>query len=405
MVKRSGLPLAMNVMRHLRVPNRLVEEALGHLRSNDWVSSGMRILPSEDNEYRLIPLDVGAPIELPSPLDDFEAIELEGAAEERVDSDWWAHLARMVGEDEVEKHREAWPSSHEFIGDMMVVRIDDEVAEHTSAIAEAKLRSHPHIRLALRDNGVQGEFRIRELSPIGARMGDEVLVGGIPTELCETQVLVRESGRSILCDPTRAYFSTKLQTERLETLELAKQLRQMLGRPLRICDPFCGVGPALATLLGEPGLSSDVLAADLNPHAVEMLLDNLRRWDNRPYPIEPLPLSRLHEDRMVGYADATTLSKEAAIEGKWDLLIVNLPHRTIEMMPSLIPLLDRASPSMVRGRAIVAESEIESANLAIRESLPSLLEESPEPSLRVKRDYSATLRLCSFEAWIAPTVS
>jgi tRNA G37 N-methylase Trm5 len=392
----------MNVMRHLRVPNRLVEEALGHLRGNDWVAPGMRILHSEDREYRLIPLDAGAPIEFPIPLDDFEAIEHEGAADERAVSDWWSHLARMVGQDEVERHRETWPSSHEFIGDMMVLRIDDEVAEHSSAIAEAKLRSHPHIRLALRDNGVQGELRIRDLSPIGARIGDEIVVGEIPAELCETRVMLRESGRSILCDPTRAYFSTKLQTERLETLELSKQLRQILGRPLRICDPFCGVGPALATLLGEPGLSSDILAADLNPQAVEMLLDNLRRWDNRLYPSEPLPLTRLHEDRMVGYADATTLSENAAIAGKWDLIIVNLPHRTIEMLPLLTPLLDRDSPSMVRGRAIVAESEIENANRAIRRALPPILGETSEPSLRIKRDYSSRLRLCSFEAWIAP---
>jgi len=401
-VKRSGLPPPMNVMRHLRIPNRQVEGALDHLRSHDWLASGMRIFPSEDGEHRLIPLDAGAPIELPSPLGEFDVTEHEGAADERVYSDWWAHLAQSVSEQEVENHRDAWPSSHEFIGDMMVVRIDDEVAEHSAAIAEAKLRSHPHIRLVLSDDGVQGEFRIRDLSPIGARRGDEILVGEIPTELCETRVLVRESGRSILCDPTRAYFSSKLQSERLESLDLAKQLRQSLKRPLRVCDPFCGVGPALATLLTEPGLSSDVLAADLNPHAVEMLLDNLRRWDRRPYPSETLPLTRVYEDRIIGCADATTLCDSPAIAGKWDLLIVNLPHRTIEMLPSLIPLLDLTSISMVRGRVIVSESEIEAANEAIRDALPPLLAGCPKPMLRIKRDYSSTLRLCSFEAWLAP---
>ncbi|MCS5627114.1 MAG: hypothetical protein NZ935_05995, partial [Planctomycetes bacterium] len=349
-------------MRHLRIPNRQVEGVLDHLRSHDWLASGMRIFPSEGGEHRLGPLDAGAPIELPSPLDDFDVSEHEGVPDERIDSDWWAHLAQSVGEQEVESHRDAWPSSHEFIGDMMVVRIDDEVADHSAAIAEAKLRSHPHIRLVLSDDGVQGEFRIRDLNPIGARRGDEILVGSIPKDLCVTRVFVRESGRSIVCDPTRAYFSTKLQSERLESLVLAKQLRQTLERPLRVCDPFCGVGPALATLLTEPGLSSDILAADLNPHAVEMLLDNLRRWDRRPYPSEPLSLTRVYEDRIVGCADATTLCERPAIAGKWDLLIVNLPHRTIEILPSLIPLLDLTSPSMVRGRAIVSESEIEATN-------------------------------------------
>ena len=85
------------------------------------------------------------------------------------------------------------------------------------------------------------------------------------------------------------------------------------------------------------------------------------------------------------------------------MLLVNLPHRTIEFLPSLVPLLGRTGPSMVRGRIIAAESEIDQANEAIRKALPPRLQGTPEPTLRIKRDYSSTLRLCSFEAWIAPT--
>ena len=284
----------------------------------------------------------------------------------------------------------------------MIVRLEEEVVGYSSEIATAKLLSHPHIRLVLADAGVLGELRIRDLTPIGARIDDEIVVESIPTEVASTRVLVRESGRSILCDPTRAYFSTKLQSERLETLAHAKELRSLLDRPLRVCDPFCGVGPALATLLGEPDLVGDLLASDINPDAVEMLLDNLRRWDHREYPTEPAPISRLYDDRITGLADATKLQHDPEITGLWDLLLVNLPHRTIEFLPLLIPLLDRTGPTMVRGRVIVAESDIEEANEAIRDALPPRLQGTPEPTLKIKRDYSSTLRLCSFEAWIAP---
>jgi tRNA G37 N-methylase Trm5 len=286
---------------------------------------------------------------------------------------------------------------------MMIVKLDDEVADYSQQIATAKLQSHPHIRLVLSDRGVLGELRIRNLTPIGARRDDEIILENIPDDITSTRVMVRESGRSILCDPSRAYFSTKLQSERLETLAFAKELRSLLGRPLRVCDPFCGVGPALATLLGEPGLVSEALASDLNPDAVEMLFDNLRRWDRRNYPSDPTPLSQIHPDRLVGVADATSLPSKPQISGNWDLLLVNLPHRTIELLPSLVPLLDLRSPSLIRGRAIVAESEIDVANVAIRSALPNRLEGAPEPVLRIKRDYSSTLRLCSFEAWIATT--
>ena len=38
--------------------------------------------------------------------------------------------------------------------------------------------------------------------------------------------------------PKVAYYSTKLQTERLETLRFAKELRKEINRPLAVCDPF-----------------------------------------------------------------------------------------------------------------------------------------------------------------------
>ncbi len=402
-MKRAAPLPTMNVMRHLSVPNRQVERALGLIREHELLAPGMRVFESEDGESRLIPLDFGAPPSLLDGLAGFEVVEHEGEFDERVDTDWWGHLRNLLGDEVVDAGGEAWPSSHEFFGDMMIVRLDEEVIEYSREIATAKLLSHPHIRLVLSDRGVLGELRIRDLTPIGARLDDEIVLDGIPDDISSTKVLVRESGRSILCDPTRAYFSTKLQSERLETLALAKELRSLLGRPLRVCDPFCGVGPALATLLGEPDLVGEVLASDLNPDAVEMLLDNLRRWDRREYPAEPAPISRLHQDRIVGLADATELQHDTDLSGRWDLLLVNLPHRTIELLPSLLPLLDRSGPSMVRGRVIAAEVDIPNADRAIRQALPPRLEGMPEPSLRIKRDYSSTLRLCSFEAWLAPT--
>ena len=402
-MKRAAPLPTMNVMRHLSVPNRQVERALSLIREHGLLAPGMRVFESEDGESRLIPLDFGAPPSLLDGLAGFEVIEHEGEFDERVDTDWWGHLRNLLGDEVVDAGGEAWPSSHEFFGDMMIVRLDEEIIEYSREIATAKLLSHPHIRLVLSDRGVLGELRIRDLTPIGARLDDEIVLDGIPDDISSTKVLVRESGRSILCDPTRAYFSTKLQSERLETLALAKELRSLLGRPLRVCDPFCGVGPALATLLGEPDLVGEVLASDLNPDAVEMLLDNLRRWDRREYPAEPAPISRLHQDRIVGLADATELQHDTDLSGRWDLLLVNLPHRTIELLPSLLPLLDRSGPSMVRGRVIAAEVDIPNADRAIRQALPPRLEGMPEPSLRIKRDYSSTLRLCSFEAWLAPT--
>ena len=395
------------MMRHLVVPNREVEAVLGHIRARGWGSLSHRVFSSEDGYSRLIPLDPGAPLELPTTLE--YPIEMhEGLPDEKMETNWLTLLSSEIGEGIIEEKGEAWPSNHEFIGDLMIVRIDEEVSEYTDSIARAKLGAHPHIRLLLADDGVEGEFRIRQLRPIGARLSDRILAGPTlefaPPELLTTEVAVKESGRVIRCDPVRAYFSTKLQTERLETLALAKELREEIGRPLRVADPFCGVGPALATLLGEPKLVSDILATDLNPNAIELLITNLSKWDRRPYPEGAIELQQVHENRLVGLADALTLSENLEIAGKWDLVLVNLPHRTIEFLPSIIPLLDRNSPSMIRGRVIVEESEIEQANQTIRAMLPNLMPDKPQPSLKIKRDYSSSLRLCSFEAWVSEEV-
>ena len=101
----------------------------------------------------------------------------EGIPDEKTETDWLALLAAEVDEETISEKGESWPSNHEFIGDMMIVRIDENVVEFTDSIARAKLGAHPHIRLLLADDGVEGEFRIRQLRPIGARLADRILAG------------------------------------------------------------------------------------------------------------------------------------------------------------------------------------------------------------------------------------
>ena len=146
-----------------------------------------------------------------------------------------------------------------------------------------------------------------------------------------------------------------------------------LNRPLDICDPFCGVGPALSTLIAEENLVRNILASDLNSAAVELLFENLKRWDKREYPTKSEKLQQYYDDRIVGLADATKLSHNHLYSGKWDLVLVNLPHRTIDFLPTLIPLLNRRNISLIRGRVIVAESEISLINEKINQILPPIV--------------------------------
>ena len=52
----------------------------------------------------------------------------------------------------------------------------------------------------------------------------------------------KEHGNEFLTDPGLVYYSPRLATERLETVEVAKQLSEKLGRKISVCDPYAGVG-------------------------------------------------------------------------------------------------------------------------------------------------------------------
>ena len=78
----------------------------------------------------------------------------------------------------------------------MIVRIDEIISNFTEQIAIAKLKAHQHIRLILNDNGVKGDYRIRELIPIGYRMGDNIQTKKLKSTI-NTKVLVKDSGHEI----------------------------------------------------------------------------------------------------------------------------------------------------------------------------------------------------------------
>ena len=105
---------------------------------------------------------------------------------------------------------------------------------------------------------------------------------------------------------------------------------------------FCGVGPALANIITEESLVSDVLAADLNPEAIGMLLDNLRDGTEGNTP-KPLANREGISGPNHRCRDATELSSVPEMRNSWDMLVVNLPHKTIEMLPNLVHLLDNGS--------------------------------------------------------------
>jgi tRNA (guanine37-N1)-methyltransferase len=182
---------------------------------------------------------------------------------------------------------------HELVGGIAILQEDDPAG------AEKILASRPSLHTAVFAKGeVSGEYRTREL----------VILAGKPT----TRTEVTEHGHRFIVDLAGAYFSARLSTERQRILD---QVR--VGEV--ILDMFAGVGPFAITLAAKATL---VAAADLNPQAVVLMLENIRQ--NRAGNVLPV------------LADARRLS--AVLPWKFDRIVMNLPLAGTEFLPDAFRL-------------------------------------------------------------------
>ncbi len=151
------------------------------------------------------------------------------------------------------------PNSFDVIGSregaVAVVEIPSELERYKYEIAKALMRINKNVKSVVRRIGARrGAFRLYET---------EVLIPG-PTE-----VVHRELGYRLLIDPTKAFFSPRDQSDRLD-------LSLMVGRNESIAYLFAGAGPyAFAILKRQPDVSS-IHAVELNPDAVTYLERNVR---------------------------------------------------------------------------------------------------------------------------------
>ena len=182
---------------------------------------------------------------------------------------------------------------HELVGGIAILQEDDPAG------AEKILASRPSLHTAVFAKGeVSGEYRTREFT----------ILAGRPT----TRTHLTEHGHRFTVDLAGAYFSARLSTERQRLLDQVQEGEVIL-------DMFAGVGPFAITLAEKAAL---VVAADLNPQAVELMLENIRQNQAR----NVLPV----------LADARRLS--SVLPWKFDRIVMNLPLAGTEFLPEAFRL-------------------------------------------------------------------
>ena len=312
-------------MRHLRVPSAETQAWLVQCKSNGWLASASVRALGEG--YRGVPLLSSAPVESDPIWCGLMHMEME--EEGPTISHWVERLDPSLQE----LPPTTWPSAYELQGDVLMVKLEPATEPHAKAMAQAMLDQLPNVRVVCADKGVIGEFRVRELMPLLSRNGDMT-----------TLTKVREHGAEMLVDPSKAYFSSRLSTQRHQTLHSLLSLRRERQRGLVIADPYAGVGPAFPMLLAEPGLVNGWLAGDLNPAAVELLTKNLNQWSRS--------LSAPPSVQRVVCRDARHWQDDPLLTQQADAVLVNLPHDSFDHIESLLPLFVRNEPVLLRGWAI-----------------------------------------------------
>ena len=169
---------------------------------------------------------------------------------------------------------------HEQVGGIAIMQDCDPAG------AMNILASRPSLHSVLcAASEVSGEYRTREFK----------VLAGIPT----TRTEVVEYGHRFTIDLSTAYFSARLSSERQRILE-------RMGDNEIVLDMFGGVGPFAITLAARAAL---VVASDINPHAISLMLANLAQ--NRTNNVLPF------------LADAHHLP--AIIPWQFDRIVMNLP--------------------------------------------------------------------------------
>ncbi|MBS7609356.1 class I SAM-dependent methyltransferase family protein [Candidatus Bathyarchaeota archaeon] len=181
---------------------------------------------------------------------------------------------------EVGRHQYA---SFDLIGDIAVLRLPGELEYLGLLLGEALLKANRRIStVLLQKGGVSGTFRLRNLQWI---LGEK-----------RTETIHKEHGCLFKVDLAKAYFSPRLQHERLRIAHLIKPLENLVNL-------FSGVG-CFSIIAAKHSLLRSAFSIDLNPDAVKLMEENIRlnKVEGRVIPILG-DAKDVVEHSLVGIAD------------------------------------------------------------------------------------------------------
>ncbi len=267
----------------LKVPHNKAEMLRHQLQSQDFLDTTLKI--KKDTTHIYLPLTKKITHnQYPTIQTDFESYQKKPKDYKELLTTIPQHLQRFL------------PTSYDIIGELLLIKIPEELIDYKHDVGDALLSTHQHITSIYHIQAIQGEFRTRTLE----------LIAGI----AKTTATHSEYNLRFTLDPGTVYFNPRLASERHHIANLVEPNETII-------DLFTGVAP-FPIHIAKTQPSATLIALDKNPEAIKYAQHNIKA--NKTDKHITLHVCDAHE--------APNILKGT----KADRIIMNLPFHSIEFL-------------------------------------------------------------------------
>lgn len=183
-------------------------------------------------------------------------------------------------------------TSYDIVGRIAIIEVDEPLARHERAIAEAVLATQKQVRTVLKKvGGHEGELRLQQMECLA---GDDT-----------RETTVQENGVRLTIDVERVYYSVRTATER-------KRIAQLVTPGERVLVLFSGAAP-YPCVIAKLAAPAEVVGVELNERGHELGVQNARR-------------NKLETVTLI-HGDVREVVPELAARGaQYDRIVMPLPH-------------------------------------------------------------------------------
>jgi tRNA (guanine37-N1)-methyltransferase len=221
------------------------------------------------------------------------------------------------------KLKDKLPTSFDIIGNIILIKLENNMLEYKIEIANALLQTQKNIKTVCLIHPVSGELRTRQI---------EILSGENNTE-----TIHKEYGVVFYLDVSKVYFSSRLSSER-------KRIADLVKKNEIIVDMFAGVAP-FSIMIAKYAYPKIIYAIDKNKDAIEYAKINITK--NRALD----KIDAIHDDARI------FLKKLYKKNVRADRIIMNLPFSAFEFFEDALNVINKNA--IIHYYDIIIEDDIQ----------------------------------------------